>query len=202
VLNRVIIDTKGRNFNRGFGPVSDDPAVILTEPVCVWQPPLISVHRPARDLSDPFSRGLNYLLTVRARSGCLIVIDELREVMPADPHPLLRTIAAQGQGRPPDGKGLGVWGATQQPFGVFPQLLHDAHDLFLFRLQSSAGRGVLDANLDVQAGGRLAGLPPHQFYYWRIGMADPGGPYQLGAPKKREYRAPSDSEGAPAEAEA
>jgi len=169
--NWVAIDTKRQDFSDLRVPTSSDPADILRHSRLIWQPPLECIHRPARDLSDPFSRGLWYLWH---RAPVTIVVDELRMVLPTNPHPMLRQIVAQGMG-----KGVGVWGGTQLPSGIFPQAMHDAPAVTLFRLQSARGRGELAANLEMELPGSLGKLQRRKFYHWELGWDAPIGPLEV-----------------------
>ncbi|HZS14870.1 MAG TPA: hypothetical protein VFC09_09755 [Candidatus Dormibacteraeota bacterium] len=170
--NLVIVDTKHEGEFDALGPVTEDPLEVLRRPVCIFHPPRVCLKRWKRDWSDPWSLLLHYVLTVRARTGVTLYVDELRTAMPLDPHPLLADAVTEGMG-----KGVGVWGGTQGPSGVFPPMLDFAVWWLLFCILPAQQRGVIQSSIGVQVFDELADLERFQFLLWRQGWKHTTGPW-------------------------
>jgi hypothetical protein len=181
--NWVIIDTKREDFN-DWDP-TEDPAEILRRPRCVFQPPLSAMQRHSKDWSDPFSQALAYIWNVRAAERprkpsaaplhrVTVYVDEGKIAARTHAHPLIDMMAVQGMGR-----GVGLWVAMQGTHGVSTNIIDNAIAAFYFRIHNAAQRGSLAANLDTAAARRLGKLAPHDFAYWRQGMGDFAGPFNL-----------------------
>jgi hypothetical protein len=199
--NWVIIDPKRKDF-QDWNP-TEDPEDILRRSRCVFQPPMSAVKRPARDWSDPYSRALHYVWNFRSaprrtKPGkepphtCTLFFDEAKLGAPSNPHPLLLEMIVAGMGR-----GLGIWAAMQSVFGVSPDLIDNAMAAFLFAINNASQRGILVANLGVESAKPLADVarrrgqgdaPSHDFVYWRQGLANFAGPYNLEGLRTRGKR--------------
>lgn len=190
--NLVVIDPKrAGQFDGLGGVVGEDPELILRHPVVIWQPPMAAITRPAKDWSDPWSRGLWYIRSVRSRRGVCVFHDEARVTLPTAPHPLAAEQVHLGMGL-----GIGVWAATQGFSRTYPPLFDNAVHWLLFRLASASQRGSLAASLEVEGlVNRLGGLPPRRFLYWRQGMLEATGPHDLGALGRRRGRPPASATG-------
>ncbi len=173
--NLVVIDYARKGQFDKLGQVTSDPDDILRFPVVIWQPPHGAIVSPAKDFSDPWSRGLRHINTVRARSGVTVFHDEPRRTLPPKPHPYAAEMIDLGAGR-----GIGVVLAPQGFSRVYPPAFDNATHWFLFRIASATQRGSLESSLDVEVRQlNLGGLPSHTFLYWRQGDPDASGPHPL-----------------------
>lgn len=164
--NLVVVDTAQRGEWDGFGlPITSDWRDIGRLPGLVWRPNIDHVLEwDTKRYSDEWSCGLGLILDVRApapeggrRGGVTVILDEMMDSAPARLHPRLRRGVIQGQGR-----GLGLWGGTQSPYGVSQRLLSAASHRFLGRIGTAQERGIVEAS--------WGALPPdqppeHGFYY-------------------------------------
>lgn len=165
--NIVVVDTAQRGEWVDFGlPVTEDWRDIGRLPGLIWRPNIDHVLEPdLKHRTDDWSQGLELILAVRApkpadghpKGGTTVLLDEMLDSAPARPHPLLRIGITQGEGR-----GLGLWGASQSPYGVSQRLLGAAKHRFLGRIGTAQERGIIEASW----GTAPAGTPPdHGFYY-------------------------------------
>lgn len=185
--NVVVIDAARKGQFDGLGPAGEDPDGILRHPVYVWQPPPRAVSRPARDWSDPWSRGLWYIREVRSRAGVLVYHDEARRTLPTTPHPLAAEMVDLGAGR-----GVGVWVSTQGYTRVYPPMFDNATHWLCFRVSSAAQRGTLAASLEADGlADTLGGLAPFFFRYWRQGMIQASQPHHVRGLGGRRQKSPS-----------
>lgn len=164
--NLVVADTAQRGEWDNFGlPITSDWRDIGRLPGLVWRPNIDHVLEwDGKRYSDEWSSGLGLILDVRApapeggrRGGVTVILDEMMDSAPARLHPRLRRGVIQGQGR-----GLGLWGGTQSPYGVSQRLLSAASHRFLGRIGTAQERGIIEAS--------WGALPPeqppdHGFYY-------------------------------------
>lgn len=170
--NLVIVDTKCEGEFRDLGPLTEDPEAVLRQPVTVFHPPRSCLTRWSKDWSDPWSLLLWYVTKVRARTGVTLYVDELRTAMPLSPHPLLADLVTEGMG-----KGVGLWGGTQGPSGVFPPMLDFAVWWLMFKLMPATQRGVIEASLGAPVFDELRQLKRFQFLLWRQGWDAATGPW-------------------------
>lgn len=153
--NLVIIDTAQRGeWADGWGPVTSDPEAIPDLGMVVWQPDLEAVSHPARDGSDPWSRGLAYIwgepepgeeYPGRAPADCsggvTIASDEGLDWLGPDCHPKVLRMIVQGEGRH-----LGIWLGSQSNYGIHQRFLGGLRHRFIGRVGGAQERGVLESS--------------------------------------------------------
>lgn len=193
VRSRIIIDTKRRDYGPEWGIVTSDPAAVLYHDRVVWQPDIRDVWRGGPPERNPFTRGLLYIYEHRTdpggRPSVVVALDEARHTAPTNPNEGIILLVCSGMG-----KGAAVWAGTQNPYGIFGNLISDAVHVLSWWVQSKRDRSVLANNLGVDAES-IAQLDPesHEFLYWRQGAPSWAGPLKFPDPKGRPWarRAPS-----------
>jgi hypothetical protein len=171
--NLIVIDVGDKHQYDHLGHVTSDPDDILRHPVVIWTPNLQAVQRWSKDMSDPFSRGLWHIRTVRRRSGVTLLHDEGSVSCPTNPHPWVAEQLFLGAGQ-----GVGVIVLNQGYSGVYPRAVSGATHWFLLRVADASQRGSLATSIGADGlAPHLARLPNHQFYYHRTGELDAVGPF-------------------------
>jgi len=149
--NLIVVDTAQRGEWDRFGlPISEDWRDLGRVPGIVWRPNIDHVLEPdLKGFTDEWSRGLDLILNVRAPKpgpggpvgGVTVILDEMLDSAPARLHPKLHRGAIQGQGR-----GLGLWGGGQSPYGISQRLLSAATHRFAGRIGTAQERGIVEAS--------------------------------------------------------
>lgn len=154
--NLIVIDTAQRGeWADGWGPVTSDPEAIPETGMLVWQPDLDAVREPAKDNSDPFSRGLAYIwgdpepepgtYPGRAPADCsggvTIASDEGLDWLGPKCHPKVLRMIVQGEGRH-----LGLWLASQSCYGIHQRYLGGLRHRLIGRVGGAQERGILEAD--------------------------------------------------------
>lgn len=178
----VVIDAKWTSDFDGYGVVSHEPEAILYHPRVVWKvrPGQIRARDPLG--RGPFARGLRYLFEQRGdprwRPGqpgaVTVLVDELALVAPvAHVHEGIEMLILAGRGR-----GIGVWGGSQEPYKVYSAAFSQAIHIFAFHLANRMHRAKLESDLEGESLPPLESLPPRQFFHHQQG-AGWSGPWEL-----------------------
>ncbi len=177
----VVIDTAQRGDWNGLGvPTTSDPDALGDPdayPQMVWTPDIDAVNRPAKDESDPWSRGWWYLWNVRGETdpetnvpiaGSTIVVDEPTDGASFKVINLVHRTATQGEGR-----NLPIWWGTQNVQSVYWRLRGNTLQRFAGVLPTAQDRGILAADWGVELPVLKPGeeAPWGEFYYHAPGRA-------------------------------
>lgn len=177
-----MIDCKWTRDFEGLGVVTEEPEAILYEARVVWRvrPGMVRSRDPLGRGS--WSRGLRYLFEQRGDpswspghpGSVTVLIDELALAAPIGAtHEGVEMLILAGRGR-----GIGVWGGSQEPYKVYSGAFSQALHRFAFRLDNRMHRSKLESDLEIQLPD-LVRLPQRRFYHHVAGAAAWSGPFEL-----------------------
>lgn len=158
VPSRVVIDVKAQDWgadcprtggSAADGFIATEPEAILYEPAVIWRVKLADIQAPDPLGRGPFARGMRYILDQRGDReglcGVTVVVDEMVWVAPIDSvSSWVQMLVCTGMGL-----GIGMWGATQRPAGVYRNWFSEAIWAISFRLQLARDRNAVQGDLGV-----------------------------------------------------